>query len=346
VNTSGGRSAPRRILVTGGCGFIGSHVLAALLASDQELEVVNLDLLTYAGRIENVADVADDPRYRFVRGDIADPGAVADAAAGCDAIINIAAETHVDRSIMGGDEFVQTNIVGTKRLLDYAASNQARYLQISTDEVYGDVDAPKRSTETDPLTASSPYAAAKAAADLLVLAYVRTFGLDAVVIRGANMYGPRQYPEKLIPLLTINALRGTPLPLYGDGTQEREFTFVEDFCSAILLVAEHGEPGGVYNASSEVAQVNIDTARRIVRLCGADDQLITHVADRPGHDRRYAIDASKLRGLGWQARVGFEAGLARTVDWFRTHPEWWQPILSRDEYAAYSEANYTRREQA
>jgi dTDP-glucose 4,6-dehydratase len=334
----------RRVLVTGGCGFIGSHLLRHLAESGADLAVVNLDALTYAGRLENVAGIAGTGSYRLVRGDIADAAAVADAAAGCDAIINVAAETHVDRSIMAGDEFIATNILGTKRLLDWVVEHPSvRFIQVSTDEVYGDVPAPKRSLEDDPLVGSSPYAAAKAAADLLVLAYVRTYGIDACIIRGANAYGPNQYPEKLIPLMIINALRNQPMPLYGDGHQEREYTFVDDFAAGIAIVLRDGVRGEVYNCGSETSQVNAATVRRIVDLVGADPVLIRHVADRPGHDRRYALDCSKLRALGWQPRVEFDDGLRRTVRWYTDHRTWWEPIIADETYVAYREANYARR---
>ncbi|MFM9124502.1 MAG: dTDP-glucose 4,6-dehydratase, partial [Actinomycetota bacterium] len=300
-----------RVLVSGGCGFIGSHLVRRLVREHPDLEVVNIDLLTYAGRPENVADLADEPRYTFVHGDIANADDVARAAEGCDGIINVAAESHVDRSIMGGDEFVTTNVLGTKRLLDHARAHGLRYLQVSTDEVYGDVEAPHRSVETDPLHGSSPYAASKAAGDRLVLSYARTYGLNASITRGSNTYGPYQFPEKLIPLFTTNAFDGKELPLYGDGMQVREMLFVEDHCAAIDLVYHHGAAGEAYNVGAEHEVPNIETAHRIIELTGADPASLVRVADRPGHDRRYALDCAKLRALGWERRTDFDTGLAR-----------------------------------
>lgn len=332
-----------RVLVSGGCGFIGSHLVRRLLREHPDLEVVNIDLLTYAGRPENVADLADDPRYTFVHGDIASTDDVARAAEGCDGIINVAAESHVDRSIMGGDEFVTTNVLGTKRLLDHARAHELRYLQVSTDEVYGDVEAPHRSVETDPLHGSSPYAASKAAGDLLVLSYARTYGLNASITRGSNTYGPYQFPEKLIPLFTTNAFDGKDLPLYGDGMQVREMLFVEDHCAAIDLVYHHGAAGEAYNVGAEHEVPNIETAHRIIELTGADPDSLKRVADRPGHDRRYALDCAKLRALGWERRTDFDTGLALTVAWFRENRAWWEAIKSGEAYADYSAKNYGAR---
>ncbi len=332
-----------RVLVSGGCGFIGSHLVRRLLREHPDLEVVNIDLLTYAGRPENVADLADDPRYTFVHGDIASADDVARAAEGCDGIINVAAESHVDRSIMGGDEFVTTNVLGTKRLLDHARAHELRYLQVSTDEVYGDVEAPHRSVETDPLHGSSPYAASKAAGDLLVLSYARTYGLNASITRGSNTYGPYQFPEKLIPLFTTNAFDGKDLPLYGDGMQVREMLFVEDHCAAIDLVYHHGAAGEAYNVGAEHEVPNIETAHRIIELTGADPDSLKRVADRPGHDRRYALDCAKLRALGWERRTDFDTGLALTVAWFRENRAWWEAIKSGEAYADYSAKNYGAR---
>jgi len=332
-----------RVLVSGGCGFIGSHLVRRLVREHPDLEVVNIDLLTYAGRPENVADLADEPRYAFVHGDIANADDVARAAEGCDGIINVAAESHVDRSIMGGDEFVTTNVLGTKRLLDHARAHGLRYLQVSTDEVYGDVEAPHRSVETDPLHGSSPYAASKAAGDLLVLSYARTYGLNASITRGSNTYGPYQFPEKLIPLFTTNAFDGKELPLYGDGMQVREMLFVEDHCAAIDLVYHHGAAGEAYNVGAEHEVPNIETAHRIIELTGADPASLVCVADRPGHDRRYALDCAKLRALGWERRTDFDTGLARTVEWFRENRAWWEAITSGEAYADYSAKNYGAR---
>jgi dTDP-glucose 4,6-dehydratase len=333
----------KRVLVSGGCGFIGSHLVRRLLREHPDLEVVNIDLLTYAGRPENLADVADDPRYRFVHGDIADTDAVAEAGQGCDAIVNVAAESHVDRSIMGGDEFVNTNVLGTKRLLDFARANELRYLQVSTDEVYGDVEAPHRSVEGDPLHGSSPYAASKAAGDLMVLAYARTFDLNASITRGSNTYGPYQFPEKLIPLFTTNAIDGKELPLYGDGMQVREMLYVEDHCSAIDLVLHEGAAGEAYNVGAEHEVPNIETAHRILDLTGADPGLLVHVVDRPGHDRRYALDCSKLRALGWERRTDFDTGLRTTVEWFRDNRPWWEAIKRGEAFAEYAQKNYGAR---
>ncbi len=333
----------KRILVTGGCGFIGSHLVRRLLREHPELHIVNIDLLTYAGRPENVADLADDPRYTFVHGDIANADDVAGAVEGCDGIINVAAESHVDRSIMGGDEFITTNVIGTKRLLDAARKGDLRYLQVSTDEVYGDVDAPHRSTESDPLHGSSPYAASKAAGDLLVQSYARTFGLNASITRGSNTYGPRQFPEKLIPLFTTNAFDGKDLPMYGDGMQVREMLFVEDHCSAIDLVFHKGEPGEAYNVGAEHEVPNVETAHKIIALTGADPASLKSVADRPGHDRRYALDCSKLRKLGWTRSTDFDAGLKLTVEWFRDNRPWWEAIKNGQAFADYAAQNYDAR---
>ena len=332
-----------RVLVTGGCGFIGSHLVRRLLREHPALQVVTLDALTYAGRRENLVEALEDPRHRLVVGDIRNADDVAEAAEGCDAIVNVAAETHVDRSIMGGDEFLETNVIGTKRLLDQARAGGLRYLQVSTDEVYGDVEPPHRSLEGDALAGSSPYAASKAAGDLLVLSYARTFGADASITRGSNTYGPFQFPEKLIPLFATNLLDGIPVPVYGDGLQVREMLYVEDHAAAIDLVLHAGAAGEAYNVGAEHEVPNLETTRRLLALTGRDDSLITYVADRPGHDRRYAIDCGKLRALGWERSVSFDEGLARTVDWFREHRAWWEPIKSGEAYAAYHAKNYDRR---
>ncbi|HET8608022.1 MAG TPA: dTDP-glucose 4,6-dehydratase [Gaiellaceae bacterium] len=323
-----------RALVTGGAGFIGSHFVRRLAAAGDE--VVVLDKLTYAGNRANLEGV----EHEFHEGDIADPDAVAAAAAGAQAIVNFAAETHVDRSILGPAEFILTDVLGTQVLLDHARTHGIRHLQVSTDEVYGDIspDAPG-CTEDAPLRPSSPYSASKAGGDMQVLAYARTYGTDALVTRGANTYGPRQYPEKFLPLFVTNALDGEPLPVYGDGRQRREWLHVDDHCAAIELVLREGRPGEVYNVGGQERE-NMDVVRRILDLTGASPDLVRHVADRPGHDRRYAIDAQKLRDLGWQPRHSFDAtGLAEVVEWYREHRDWWEPIKSGD-YRAYYERQY------
>jgi dTDP-glucose 4,6-dehydratase len=300
--------------------------------------VVVLDKLTYAGNPANLEGVD----VELVVGDIADAGTVARVANGCDAVVNFAAETHVDRSILGAKEFVQTNVVGTQTLLEWARETGARLVQVSTDEVYGDLEEGGRSRETDPLHPSSPYSASKAGGDLLVLSYVRTYGLNAAVTRGANTYGPRQHPEKLIPLFVSNALDGLPLPVYGDGRQRREWLHAADHCAAIELVLRDGVPGEVYNVGGEEFE-NIEVTRRIVELTGADPALITHVEDRAGHDRRYALDDAKLRELGWQPAHSFgETGLTETVQWYRDNRAWCDAVKSA-EYRSYYDRQYSAR---
>ena len=325
-----------RVLVTGGAGFIGSHFVKRLLAAGDE--VVVLDKLTYAGNPANLEGTG----VELVVGDIADAEAVASAAAGCEAVVNFAAETHVDRSILGPQEFVHTDVLGTMTLLEWARQQGARFVQVSTDEVYGDLQAGGRARETDPLRPSSPYSAAKAGGDLQVLAYVRTYGVDASITRGANTYGPNQYPEKLVPLFVTNAIEGQPLPVYGDGKQVREWLHAEDHCAGIDLVLREGAPGEVYNIGGEDHE-NLEVTHRILELTGADPALIRHVDDRAGHDRRYAVDDAKLRELGWAPRHSFgEAGLRTTVDWYRANRGWWEPIKSGD-YRRYYEEQYAER---
>jgi dTDP-glucose 4,6-dehydratase len=325
-----------RVLVTGGAGFIGSHFVRRLAEAGHE--VVVLDKLTYAGTPLNL----DGVEVRLVVGDIADAEAVAAAGTGCDALVNFAAETHVDRSILGSREFVQTNVVGTQTLLEWARDVSARLVHVSTDEVYGDLESGGRSREDDPLRPSSPYAASKAAGDLLVPAYVRTYGVNASVTRGANTYGARQYPEKLIPLFVTNALDGLALPVYGDGRQVREWLHAEDHCTAIELVLHEGVPGEVYNVGGEEHE-NLEVVHRIVELTGADPASITHVEDRAGHDRRYALDDTKLRALGWAPSHSFgERGLPETVSWYAANREWCDAVKS-DDYRAYYERQYADR---
>jgi dTDP-glucose 4,6-dehydratase len=325
-----------RILVTGGCGFIGSHFVKQLVAAAED--VVVLDKLTYSGNPANLEGV----EHEFVHGDIADPGAVARAGAGCEAVVNFAAETHVDRSILEAGEFIVTDVLGTHVLLEWAREAGVRFVQVSTDEVYGDVPPGASSTEADPLRPSSPYAASKAGGDLQVLAYVRTFGVEACITRGSNTYGPNQYPEKLIPLFVTNALEGEPLPVYGDGRQTRDWLHVADHCAAIELVLREGAPGDVYNVGGGEEVENIELTRRILALTGADDSLVRHVDDRPGHDRRYSLDSSKVRALGWGPGRTLADGLAEAVAWYREHRDWWQPLKS-GEYRRYYERQYAER---
>ena len=328
-----------RIVVTGGAGFIGSNFVRFLLRAHDDVEVVNLDKLTYAGNLENLRDVEADPRYRFVRGDICDDGVVRATLAGADAVVNFAAETHVDRSISGPQDFIRTDVLGTHTLLEAVrALDVGRYLQISTDEVYGSV-AEGSFTEDSVLDPSSPYSASKAGADLLVLAYHRTFGTPILITRSSNNYGPCQYPEKIVPLFISNALDGEPLPVYGDGRNVRDWLYVEDNCAAIDLVLRKGEPGGVYNVGGGNEIENLDLTRRILALLGKDEGLVRYVADRPGHDRRYAVDCAKLRALGWAPRTSFEDGLAATVAWYRDHRAWWEPIKT-GEFRRYYEEQY------
>ena len=324
-----------RLLVTGGAGFIGSAFVKRAVARGDD--VVVLDKLTYSGNRENLAG-AD---CSFVQGDIADPDAVEKAARGCTAVVNFAAESHVDRSILGPAEFIQTDVYGTHVLLEWARANQARYVQVSTDEVYGDLPPGTASNEGDPLRPSSPYSASKAGGDLQVLAYVRTYGVNASISRGANTYGPYQHPEKLVPLFVTNAIDGEPLPVYGDGRQRREWLYVDDHCAGVEHVLAEGAPGEVYNVPGEERE-NLDVTERILELTGADRSLIRHVEDRPGHDRRYALDGSKLRGLGWQPTQNFDEGLAATVSWYRENRAWWEAIKA-GEYREYYERQYGAR---
>jgi dTDP-glucose 4,6-dehydratase len=322
-----------RVLVTGGCGFIGSHFVKRLVSIGDE--VVVLDKLTYSGRKENLDGVDAELHV----GDIADPEAVANAAEGCKAIVNFAAETHVDRSILGATDFGRTEFFGTQVLLEEVRRTGARFVQISTDEVYGDLERGGSAKESDPANPSSPYSVAKAAGDLHVPAYVRTFGVDASITRGSNTYGPNQYPEKLVPLFVTNALDGEPLPVYGDGRQIRDWLHVEDHCAGVEFVLREGRPGEIYNIGGGNERENLEVTQRIVQLTGVDPALVRHVTDRPGHDRRYSLSSDKVRALGWEPRMRFDDGLERTVVWYRDNPWWWEPIRS-GEYRAYYERHY------
>ncbi|HEY4918189.1 MAG TPA: dTDP-glucose 4,6-dehydratase [Solirubrobacteraceae bacterium] len=330
-----------RLLVCGGAGFIGSTFVRQRIR-EQGDQVTVLDKLTYAGREENFHDLVEDSAFRFIRGAIEDAEAVAGAieAAAPEAIVNFAAETHVDRSIAEPDAFVSTHALGTYVLLEAAREHELRYLQVSTDEVYGSIED-GTFTEQSPLAPSSPYSATKAGADLLVQSYFHTYGLQALICRGSNNYGPYQYPEKLIPLMVLNALHADALPVYGDGMQVRNWIHATDFAAAIGHVLEHGMPGEVYNAGGPDEEANMTVVRRIVELTGASESQIEHVSDRPGHDRRYSLSSEKVRALGWAPRVRFEEGLEQTVAWYRENAWWWGPIRSGD-YRAYYERQYGR----
>jgi dTDP-glucose 4,6-dehydratase len=326
-----------RILVTGGAGFIGSHFVKCVLAAGDE--VIVLDKLTYSGNPANL----EGCDCELVEADICDGDAVERAGAGCDAVVNFAAETHVDRSILGAAEFIETDVLGTYLLLEWARTTGARLVHVSTDEVYGDVPPGESSTETDAIRPSSPYSASKAGGDLQVLAHVRTHGTNASITRGSNTYGPNQYPEKILPLFVTNALDGAPLPLYGDGRQTRDRHHVEDHCAGIELVLREGGPGEIYNVAANEELENRELTRRILELTGADESLVRHVSDRPGHDVRYSLDTSKLRSLGFAPRHPLADGLPATVAWYRENRAWWEPIKHSGGYRAYYERQYAER---
>ncbi|UCE03584.1 MAG: dTDP-glucose 4,6-dehydratase [Candidatus Latescibacterota bacterium] len=332
-----------RILVTGGAGFIGSNFVYHLLREEPDASVVVLDKLTYAGNLENLQPLRDDPRLQFVRGDIADPDTVRDVIRGCDIVYNFAAESHVDRSIQDAHDVVWTNVRGTQVLLDAVRELAIpRYVQVSTDEVYGS-RASGAFTESDALQPSNPYSACKAAGDLLVLAYVRTWKLPALVTRSSNNYGPYQHPEKLIPLHITNAMETKPLPIYGDGSNVRDWLHVEDNCRAIHLVGRQGVEGEIYNIAGHSERSNLWIVERIVELTRCDPRLKRFVQDRPGHDFRYAILDEKVRALGYQPRWSLEEGLKQTVSWYRAHEGWWQRIKG-GEFADYYRGQYEGRD--
>jgi len=324
-----------RLLVTGGAGFIGSAFVRRAMTRTDVDQLTVIDKLTYAGNPANLAGVAADPRYRFVHADINDAEVVTGLMRDADALVNFAAESHVDRSIEEADAFVRTDVHGTFTLLEAARETGiGRFVQVSTDEVYGDV-AEGSSSEADSLRPRSPYAASKAAGDLLALAYHTTHGVPVMITRGSNTYGPRQYPEKVIPLFITNAIDQEPLPLYGDGLQVRDWLHVDDHCAAVEAVLDRGTPGEIYNAGGTASLTNIELTRRLLGLLDRPESLVRHVADRPGHDRRYALDSSRLRALRWGPRVGLDEGLAATVEWYRDNEAWWRPIKSgsfRDYY--------------
>jgi dTDP-glucose 4,6-dehydratase len=327
-----------RVLVTGGAGFIGSHFVKRLLAAGDEVRV--LDKLTYSGNPANL----DGTGVELVVGDICDPEAVAEAAAGCGAIVNFAAETHVDRSILGPAEFIQTNVAGTHVLLDHVRDAGIRLVHVSTDEVYGDVPEGVSSVEDDPLRPSSPYSAAKAGGDLQVLGSVRTYGIDALITRGSNTYGPNQYPEKLLPLFLTNALDGEQLPLYGDGSQVRDWLYVEDHCAGIELALRAGRAGEAYNIGGGEEATNAEITRLVLEHTGVPESLVRRVEDRPGHDLRYSLDTTKIREeLGWEPRMRLADGFPHTAAWYALNRDWWEPIKRSGGYREYYEKQYAAR---
>lgn len=315
-----------KILVTGGAGFIGSNFVRYVLAKHPGDEIVNFDKLTYAGNLESLADVESNPRYSFVQGDICDPAAVLAAMDGVDAVVNFAAESHVDRSITGAAEFVRTNVLGTQVILEAVKELKIeRLLHISTDEVYGSIKEGSFK-EGDRLEPSSPYSASKASADLLCHAYHTTFDLPVIVSRSANNFGPYQFPEKIIPLFVTNTLEGRNVPVYGDGMNVRDWTYVIDNCAALDLILREGKVGEMYNVGAGNEVPNIELTKRILALLGKDESMITYVADRLGHDRRYSIDSSKVRALGWEPEHGFEEALRLTVEWYQSNESWWRKL--------------------
>jgi dTDP-glucose 4,6-dehydratase len=316
-----------RYLVTGGCGFIGSNFIRALLSSQEDVEVVNLDMLTYAGNPQNLLELQDDSRYRFVNGDICDPQAVETAMEGVDIVVHFAAESHVDRSIHDGSVFVRTNVLGTNTLLQCAVSRRLdKFIHISTDEVYGSATEGSFK-EGDPLNPSSPYSSSKAGSDLLALSYYNTYGLPVLVTRCTNNYGPYQHPEKLVPRFITNLLDGKKLPVYGSGSNVRDWIHVEDHCSAVRFLVHKGRPGEIYNIGSGNELTNMDVTRRIILALGKGEESIEHVEDRKGHDFRYSLDSSKLRSMGWNPERSFDSGLLETVEWYKTHRGWWEPLI-------------------
>ncbi|MDP2948507.1 MAG: dTDP-glucose 4,6-dehydratase [Chloroflexota bacterium] len=330
----------RRILVTGGAGFIGSHFIRRLLREHPAYDIINIDKLTYAGNLDNLRDVEDYPRYQFVQGDICDRDLVDELMGQADAIVHFAAETHVDRSLLAADAFIQTDVAGTYTLLCAARDHRLqRFLHVSTDEVYGDVPQGHRSRESDPFQPRSPYAASKAGGDLMCGAFYQTYGLPLVIARPANNVGPHQHPEKMVPLFVTNALQDQPLPLYGDGLQERDWLYVEDDCQALDLLLHEGRPGEAYNIGADNHRHNVRVAEAILDLLGKPRDLIRHVEDRPGHDRRYALDWSKLRAMGWSPAHDFDQALARTVAWYRDNEWWWRRVRS-GAYQDYYQQQY------
>ncbi len=333
-----------KILITGGLGFMGSAFIRLMLNKHPDWQIINLDKVTYAANFDNLQSVAKNKRYRFIKGDIAEAKTVNRAVAGCDAIINYAAETHVDRSILDPDAFIRTDVYGTYTLLEAARKHKIKkFVQISTDEVYGDI-LRGRFSETDMLKPSSPYSASKAGGDMLVLGYGRTYQVPGLVTRSSNNYGPHQYPEKIIPLFVTNLLEGKKVPVYGKGNQVRDWLFVEDHARAIETVLLKGIPGQIYNIGSDCRRdiTNLQLTKTILKLLGFDHFMMEYVKDRPGHDVRYAINCDKLKKLGWRPKVKFEQGIKLTVDWYRNNPEWWKKIKT-GEYLKYYKRQYGKK---
>lgn len=320
------------IVVTGGCGFIGSNFIRLILQSRPDWRVTNIDKLTYAGNPANLSELAGSPNYKFYKADICDSALMGEIiTAAPDAVVHFAAESHVDRSIAGPEIFVQTNVLGTQVLLEAARhAKVGRFLHVSTDEVYGSLGPTGLFSETTPLAPNSPYSASKTGSDLLVNAYHHTYGMDVVITRCSNNYGPYQYPEKLIPLLVTNLMDGKPIPIYGDGKNVRDWLHVEDHCAGILLALEKGKAGEAYNIGGNNEMENIQIAKKLLGLLGKDETSIRYVEDRLGHDRRYAIDATKIRrDLGWKPKHDFESGIRTTVDWYRNNEKWWRPLKTK-----------------
>jgi dTDP-glucose 4,6-dehydratase len=321
-----------KILVTGGAGFIGCNFIRHVLGARRQYEIVNYDKLTYAGNLANLESVAEDQNYQFVRGDICDEGSVEAAMRGCEAVVHFAAESHVDRSIYEPAPVIESNVTGTFVLLQTARKvSVSRFVHISTDEVYGDVPAGAFANEKSPLQPSSPYSASKAGADLLVLSYVRTFGFPALITRSSNNYGPYQFPEKFLPLMITDALQDRPLPIYGDGRQHRDWLHVEDNCRGILAILEKGKIGEVYNIGGVDVEENLTMARQVLRLTGKPESLLSYVQDRPGHDRRYALECQKISAeLGWRPEIALEDGLRQTIDWYKENSDWVASVRTRE----------------
>ena len=332
-------------LITGGCGFIGSNFILRLLREHPGARVVNLDKLTYAGNPDNLREIESDEGYRFVQGDVCDPVAVRELIEGADYIVHFAAESHVDRSLLESGSFITSEVLGTYVLLDAARHSKRlkKFLHISTDEVYGDVEDGIFSVETDLLRPRSPYSASKAGAEMQVIAYVETYELPVVVVRPANNVGPRQHVEKFVPLCTTNALQELPLPIYGDGKQQRDWLFVGDNVEAIDLLLHQGEPGEVYNIGAKNHRYNIDVAHKILDLVGRPYDLINFVDDRAGHDRRYGVDYGKLANLGWSPRHDFDAGIEETVRWYEENRWWWESVRGKDDFKEYYDKQYGER---